>query len=149
MSKNITSKDVATIIGTILFLIFGIFYLLRKLFNLFLYQYNYFKEKSNEEKTNSFSVTKLDEKSLADEIRISNKLRITYCDSKGVETQREIKVNNVHYFNDICYLDAYCYLRDAPKTFRTDRILDMVNLETGEFISPKYFLEGTIEQVIE
>lgn len=143
MSKSITAKDVAAIFTLIIFLIYGFFKILKFLIEGIKTIYLFFK---NKQSSNYFE--KKEESILPSEILISSKLRITYVDSNGIETHRKIEVHNVRYSNNLCYLDAYCHLRNAPKTFRTDRILDMVNLATGEFVSPKYFLEGTITQDI-
>lgn len=59
---------------------------------------------------------------------------ITYADADGVITERVIRVQEVRGENGFTYIDAHCFLADAKRTFRGDRILSMKNHRTGEQI---------------
>lgn len=59
---------------------------------------------------------------------------ITYADADGVITERVIRVNEVTGDNGFAYIRAHCYLAQAERTFRSDRILELRNHRTGEQI---------------
>lgn len=54
---------------------------------------------------------------------------ITYMDVKGNETTRMITPLRVQAANELVYLVAYCHLRQAERSFRLDRIVDIGELE--------------------
>jgi len=56
-------------------------------------------------------------------------LRIRYVSARGEETIRIIKPQRVSTYRDYIYLEAHCYLRDALRVFRLDRVLEMENVE--------------------
>lgn len=60
--------------------------------------------------------------------------RITYADEDGVVTDREIYVDNWYKRGGITYYKCWCFLRDERRTFRSDRILDTINVQTGRRI---------------
>ena len=59
-------------------------------------------------------------------------LRIRYVSAKGEDTTRMVKPRRVTERQDYLYLEAHCYLREALRVFRLDRILEMENV-----LSPK------------
>ena len=61
-------------------------------------------------------------------------LRIEYKDGKGARTERNITVMKYGAWEGGAILWAFCQLRDANRTFRTDRVLSCVDLDTGEVI---------------
>ena len=60
--------------------------------------------------------------------------RITYADSDGVVTEREIFVDNWYSRDGVHHLKCWCFLRDEKRQFRSDRILSSVNLSTNRKI---------------
>jgi hypothetical protein len=65
---------------------------------------------------------------------------ISYADADDVITERVIRVQEVRSENGLAYIDAYCFLAAAKRTFRGDRILSMKNHRTGEQIrDPRKF----------
>lgn len=62
-------------------------------------------------------------------------LRIDYEDATGRRTQRTVDVRQCGPYLDCSLLIAHCRLRNATRTFRTDRILRCIDEETGEIVS--------------
>lgn len=60
--------------------------------------------------------------------------RIEYADDDGVVTTRDIYVYRYRENQDVWNLDCWCYLRDDRRTFRSDRILSAINLDTNRKI---------------
>ncbi len=60
---------------------------------------------------------------------------IEYADGFGVVTNRVIRVEQVYRGVETGYVEAFCYLRDDLRTFRTDRIQAMFSHRTGERIA--------------
>lgn len=60
--------------------------------------------------------------------------RIEYSDDDGVVTTRDIYVYRYRENQGVWNLDCWCYLRDDRRTFRSDRILSAVNLDTNRRI---------------
>jgi DNA polymerase III epsilon subunit family exonuclease len=54
---------------------------------------------------------------------------ITYVDAKGDETTRMITPLRVQAANELVYLVAYCHLRQAERSFRLDRIIEIGEIE--------------------
>jgi len=79
------------------------------------------------------------------DLTIPSEINISYCDSKGKKTQRDISVKNIRFNNGVYYLDAYCKMSHASKTFRSDRITEVISSETGEVFTPDVFFSGTLE----
>ncbi len=69
-------------------------------------------------------------------------LDIDYIDAKGVATNRQIRLKSytVNDENTNAMLFAYCYMRNAYRTFYASRVKRCVDLENGEVIEnlPKY-----------
>jgi predicted DNA-binding transcriptional regulator YafY len=72
-------------------------------------------------------------KSAKSPIPVRARLKIRYLDSDGAESQREI---HAHGYVDSSpgYIEARCLVRKSNRTFRTDRIVEAVDMETGEVI---------------
>lgn len=62
-------------------------------------------------------------------------LRITYKDSAGLVTERDISNWVVSGSQQI---DAYCHLRNSERPFYLDKILCVVDVETGEIVTDLY-----------
>lgn len=59
-------------------------------------------------------------------------LAIHYRDAQGQETNRRIECHKFRVHANSVTLAAYCYERDAERTFRVDRIAQIIDLNTGE-----------------
>ncbi|KXA94628.1 hypothetical protein AKJ65_03840, partial [candidate division MSBL1 archaeon SCGC-AAA259E19] len=59
------------------------------------------------------------------QIKVGARYRITYEDRYGVKTEREIEVTERNKKT----LDAYCHLREDTRTFRRDRIKNIIPLQ--------------------
>lgn len=66
--------------------------------------------------------------------RLAASLRISYEDARGVETERDVQVRFVAPHDQTLMLSAHCNLRDEVRCFRADRVLEAVDLTTGEVI---------------
>ena len=65
---------------------------------------------------------------------VQAKLRIEYRDGADSMTKRDIQVMKYGHWEGGAILWAYCQLRHANRTFRTDRIISCTDLDTGEII---------------
>lgn len=66
---------------------------------------------------------------------------LRYKDSKGQETQRRITCKRFEVLAGKPYLAAYCFERQAFRSFRADRIVELTDLSTGEiFAGPTEFM---------
>jgi predicted DNA-binding transcriptional regulator YafY len=63
-------------------------------------------------------------------IRMERKLKITYCDETGAQTERRIWPILLTFCATVRLLAAWCELREGYRQFRTDRIVSFA--ETGE-----------------
>lgn len=63
---------------------------------------------------------------------VGNVYGLTYSDANGDESRRRIKISHVDYVGDTFYVGAYCFERQAYRTFRIDRMMELVNMRTGE-----------------
>jgi len=64
--------------------------------------------------------------SIAEAIANGGRVRMRYVDARGRETERVVSPLRVHTQQGNLYLVAHCYRRDAQRTFRLDRVVDMV-----------------------
>jgi hypothetical protein len=89
---------------------------------------------------------------------ISANLRIEYRDGAGSFTKRDIRLMRYGPWQGGALMFAYCHLRQASRTFRSDRVLKCVDLDTGEVIqdvanwldaSYQTSPDRAIEQIIE
>lgn len=91
----------------------------------------------------------------AEPVTMDAKLRISYRSYHGESTERDIHVTR---YDGSCYMRAYCWLRNESRTFRIDRILSCVDIDTGEVVdhvpdhllakyrsSPEYALSKAFE----
>ncbi len=60
---------------------------------------------------------------------------IHYKDEHGQISAREIHVNSVVRQNGFTYLNALCRKRKVMRIFRLDRVIDAVDLSTGEILT--------------
>jgi len=65
---------------------------------------------------------------------VSAVLQLDYIDGKGQRTNRTVDVRQFGRYGNGCLLIGTCELRKATRTFRTDRIKECVDTETGELI---------------
>jgi hypothetical protein len=66
------------------------------------------------------------------------RFEISYCNRDGEVSRRTIRVHEIEYVDEVrrcTYLSAFCDLRGDQLTFRADRILSMVDLQTGETVA--------------
>ncbi|TNF58893.1 MAG: WYL domain-containing protein [Burkholderiales bacterium] len=63
------------------------------------------------------------------------RLRIKYTDGADRKTERTIDVRQFGAMGPSTLLIGHCHMRNATRTFRTDRIESCVDVETGEVIS--------------
>ncbi|MDE1715750.1 hypothetical protein PWG14_25110 [Chromobacterium amazonense] len=75
-----------------------------------------------------------DVQALSPLVKLKAKLLLVYRDADGNESNREVEVFG--YDPDSDTLEAFCLLRRANRSFRLDRIVRMVDRETGESIPP-------------
>jgi predicted DNA-binding transcriptional regulator YafY len=77
----------------------------------------------------------------------SAKLRIQYFSPmKNIVVERVISPLHLYYYEGGWYLDAYCHLRGKKRTFRLDRIREMVLLsEKAEDIVVKQYNEELLD----
>jgi hypothetical protein len=71
----------------------------------------------------------------AKEIPGSGKFKITYTDTRGMTTEREIQVKRVLQSTDDTMIDALCLLRGAHRSFLNSRIQGAVDADTGEIVA--------------
>ena len=70
--------------------------------------------------------------SLRGPVKRRETLVIDYIDASGNRTTRKIQLKEVTAMRDYVYLVAYCYARDAERTFRLDRILHWEKVPEAE-----------------
>jgi len=70
-------------------------------------------------------------------IQTGESIHIRYWSAwRGEITERLIEPQHIEWRGDKLYLIAYCHLRDAERTFRLDRILEVTRFERGPGASP-------------
>lgn len=57
---------------------------------------------------------------------------IRYVNDRGVESERTITCKRLSGYGDISHIDAYCHAKEMARRFRIDRIVELVDVETGE-----------------
>ena len=62
---------------------------------------------------------------LSEAIESGKRLQINYIDGKGQKTERWVTPYNVIGLSDYIYLHAHCHLRNAERSFRLDRIVEI------------------------
>jgi len=63
---------------------------------------------------------------IAEALESSGRVRMRYVDASGGETDRVVRPLRVSEERGNLYLVAHCYLRGKQRTFRLDRVLEMV-----------------------
>ena len=63
--------------------------------------------------------------SIAEAIASRGRVRMRYVDARGRETERVVSPLHIRAQQGNLYLVAHCYRRDALRTFRLDRVVDM------------------------
>lgn len=63
------------------------------------------------------------------------KLRLKYTDGAGRKTERSVDVRQFGAIGPNTLLIGHCKMRDATRTFRTDRIESCIDEETGEVVT--------------
>ncbi|MFZ6724684.1 hypothetical protein ACO0K2_04245 [Undibacterium sp. MH2W] len=76
------------------------------------------------------------EKKTSNAFKVNAKLKIKYKDGNGSSSERKIHAFAYEDGNP-GVIAARCMLRNADRSFRTDRIFEAVDLETGEVINSK------------
>lgn len=61
---------------------------------------------------------------------------IEYQDSRGSQAQRSITCRSLYIADSKRYVNAFCHHRQALRSFRLDRVLDVFDPLTGESLSP-------------
>ncbi len=80
---------------------------------------------------------------MSDPRRVDAYLEIDYQDGNGSWTKRFVRVNEFDNNVDGGILIGHCELRGGNRTFRFDRIMKCIDLETGEFVeNVKTYLNG-------
>ncbi len=68
---------------------------------------------------------------------------LTYRAASDELTERTVLITRVTRRSGVLYLGGHCHLRDAPRSFRADRIETLANGRTGEIVpDPQGFLAG-------
>jgi DNA polymerase III epsilon subunit family exonuclease len=62
---------------------------------------------------------------LDEALRTQRRLYLRYVDEYGSQTERWVSPRNVSARSEYIYLHAYCYMRNAERHFRLDRVLEM------------------------
>jgi predicted DNA-binding transcriptional regulator YafY len=62
---------------------------------------------------------------LSEAIHSGRRLRISYVDGKGNRSKRWVTPYQVIGLSDYLYLHAHCHMRDAERSFRLDRIVEL------------------------
>lgn len=68
-------------------------------------------------------------------VPVKARLRLRYVDGAGSKTERTVEVREFGSHDGSTLLIGHCLLRNETRTFRTDRILECVDEDTGEVIS--------------
>ena len=75
-------------------------------------------------------------------ISLPIKINIEYIDSKGKKSTRDVDVKKIHTLEDISYyyFSGYDYNSKRYKSFRSDKVKQIVIYPTGEVISMNKYL---------
>lgn len=61
---------------------------------------------------------------------------LSYVDSKRQPSERLVLCRRLSEKAGTLYLDAYCYVRERPRSFRAERIVSLIDHESGEVHAP-------------
>ncbi len=67
-------------------------------------------------------------------LELDKEYAITYCDSKGQISERNIIARGIESKNGESYLQAVCLLRNSSRTFKVSNVISMHDVETGEVV---------------
>ena len=62
---------------------------------------------------------------LGEALYSGRRVHITYVDGNGERTRRWVTPRQVLGLADYLYLQGYCHLREAERSFRLDRIVEL------------------------
>jgi hypothetical protein len=62
-------------------------------------------------------------------------IKFDYCDADGKQTTRAVNCYRVWHGDGCSYLQGWCTLRDESRTFRTERISNLIEVKTAKRIS--------------
>jgi hypothetical protein len=63
---------------------------------------------------------------LAEALEVRGRVRMRYVDARGHETNRVVQPLRVREQRGLLYLVAHCYQREGLRTFRLDRVVELV-----------------------
>lgn len=69
-----------------------------------------------------------------------------YRDSRGAESRRRITIREIRIKQDVLHVWAFCHEREAARLFRVDRIMDLMDLKTGELVDVIPFCSGLAQE---
>lgn len=75
---------------------------------------------------------------VVDTFEVAASLHLKYQDGAGQITERSVRVRSIGDYMGSPTLVGHCLLRDQPRTFRLDRILECFNEDTGEVVADVY-----------
>jgi len=83
-------------------------------------------------------------------LEISKNLRIKYKSGRNEHTEREIDILELGLaYNDDIMIEAYCHLRNQERSFYVGRMLEIIDLDTGEVIvDRKSFFKKLIDDYL-
>jgi len=91
-----------------------------------------------------------------DYIDYKKTFKIKYKDAKGNVTRRTIDMYKIGEIEDGFFILAHCRLRKGNRTFRTDRMLECIDMDTGEvlydidtYFSELYYNSDEYEEIKE
>jgi len=80
---------------------------------------------------------------VAQPLPVKAKLRLSYTDGADRKTERTVDVRQFGAFGENILLIGYCNMRDATRTFRSDRISSCIDEDTGELVSDvRFYLQS-------
>ena len=66
---------------------------------------------------------------------IGQALLLHYVNAKQEVSRRRVTVRKITQGGGAFYLNAYCHERKAPRNFRVDRIVELIDVATGEVLT--------------
>ena len=69
---------------------------------------------------------------LEEALRSQRKLFMRYVDEFGSKTERWVSVMDVRAQKEYIYVRAFCHLREAERSFRLDRVVEMRVEDSGQ-----------------
>lgn len=78
---------------------------------------------------------------------LKTRFTITYKDYDGDESYRTIQVKRIYKDGKHWYIDAFCESAQAERTFRSDRIIDLMNIKTYECLQNQTAIRAYIRDL--